>query len=208
MRSAADASKPGYESGFKEDSVMLCRMVVIATLLFAMFVAPTQAQPDSSVQVSVAERESGLYIVTGSFVVPAAGADAWKVLANYDQLGSYIPSMKSSIVKRGIPGLFVAQETTAYFLSIPRTTRVVLQIDEEAGSEISFTDVALEDFELFKGSWKLKSRDGYTQVSYDASAKPKINLPFWGKSIFTGTVRSLLTDLRNEILRRKTAVAS
>lgn len=173
-----------------------------------MMVVPVQAQPESSVQVSVSEGDNGLYLVKGTFTVPSDGANAWKVLANYDQLGAYIPSMKSSIVKKqGMPGLFVAQETTAYFLSIPKTTRVVLKIDEAPGTEINFTDVALEDFELFKGTWKLKSQEGITQVSYDASAKPKMSLPFWGKNIFTDTVRSLLTDLRKEIIRRKATLS-
>lgn len=187
---------------------MMRRYSIITAILLSLMVLPAMAQPEHAVQVSVTEGDDGVYMIKGTFAVPIERTYAWKVLANYDQLGSYIPSMRSSIVKRGMPGLFVAQETTAYFLSIPKTTRVVLRIDEEPGTEINFTDVALEDFELFKGTWKLKSQDGCTQVSYDASAKPKMSIPYWGTNIFLDTVRSLLTDLRKEIVRRKAAVAS
>lgn len=174
-------------------------------LLLAMMVAtaPAQSQPEDNVAVNVVEEGRGVYTLKGSFTVPTGTSSVWKVLTDYGQLGEFIPSVRSSIVKKeGSESILVSQETTSYFLTIPKKTRVLLQVQEDPGSRIDFTDVAQQDFEHFKGSWQVEKTAAGTRVEYEANAKPKIYLPIWGKSVGLDMVRGLMRDLRKEILRR------
>lgn len=187
---------------------MLTNRVLTSTsgLLMAMMVAtaPAQSQPDDNVTVNVVEEGRGVYTLKGSFTVPnESSSSVWKVLTGYAQMGDFMPSVRTSIVKKeGSDSILVCQETTSWFLAIPKKTRVLLQVQEEPGTRIDFTDVAQHDFEHFKGSWQVESTAGGTRVAYEANAKPKIYLPVWGKSIGLDMVRSMMRDLRKEILRR------
>lgn len=174
-------------------------------LLVAMMVttAPALSQPDDTVMVNVVEEGKGVYTLRGSFTVPAESSTVWKVLTDYGQLGDFIPSVRSSILKKeGTDSILVSQETTSWFLAIPKKTRVVLQVQEDPGSRIDFVDVAQQDFEHFKGRWQVERTALGTRVEYEASAKPKIYLPVWGRSIGLDMVKSLMRDLRKEIIRR------
>lgn len=174
-------------------------------LLMAMMVAtaPAQSQPDDSVKVNVAEEGRGVYTLRGSFTVQAEPSNVWKVLTDYGQMGDFIPSVRTSVVKKeGTDSILVSQETTSWFLAIPKKTRVMLQVQEAPFDRIDFVDVAQHDFEHFKGSWQVEKTANGTRVDYTASAKPKIYLPVWGRSIGLDMVKGLMRDLRKEIIRR------
>lgn len=158
---------------------------------------------NDGVLVNVVEPGKGAYEVKGSFVVPAQASLVWKVLTDYDQLGAFIPSVKSNIVSKPAPDtVMVAQESTTRFMAIPKTMRVLLQLQEAPQSRIDFADVAQNDFEHFKGSWKIEQTPEGTRVEYVASAKPRIYLPVWGGSLMHDMVKGQLTHLKKEILRR------
>lgn len=174
-------------------------------LLMALMVAiaPAHSQPDDTVMVNVVEEGRGVYTLKGTFTVPAEATSVWKVLTDYGQMGEFIPSVRTSVLKKeGTDSILVSQETTSYFLSIPKKTRVVLQVQEEPTNRIEFVDVAQQDFEHFKGSWQVERTATGTRVEYEANAKPKIYLPVWGRSIGLDMVRGLMRDLRKEIMRR------
>lgn len=174
-------------------------------LLMATMVAtaPALSQPDDSVTVNVSEEGRGVYTLRGSFTVPAEPSNVWKVLTDYGQMGDFIPSVRTSVVKKeGSDSILVAQETTSWFLAIPKKTRVMLQVQEEPYDRIDFTDVSQQDFEHFKGSWQVERQGNATRVDYVACAKPKIYLPVWGRSIGLDMVKGLMRDVRKEILRR------
>lgn len=174
-------------------------------LLLATMVAtaPAVAQPDDNVMVNVVEAGKGVYTLRGSFTVPAETPSVWRVLTDYGQMGDFIPSVRTSLVKKeGTDSVLVCQESTSYFLAIPKTMRVLLQVQEDPYHRINFVDVAQHDFEHFKGSWQVEKTASGTRVEYEANAKPKIYLPVWGKSIGLDMVKGLMRDLRQEILRR------
>lgn len=165
--------------------------------------ASTPARANDGVVVNVAETGNGVYSVKGSFTVPAQSATVWKVLTDYDQLGNFIPSVKSNVVKKCSGDTFlVAQETTSWIMAIPKKTRVLLQLSENPHNRIDFQDVGQHDFDHFKGSWKIENTPDGTRVEYEASAKPKIYLPVWGGSLMHDTVKGQLSNLKKEIIRR------
>lgn len=169
-------------------------------------IAPALGGLEEGPIAQVAEDGRGAYTVKGSFTVAAPPALAWSVLSDYDQLGDHIPTMRSSVVKRSGAGTaLVAQESTVYVLSFPKRLRVLLQVTEEPERRIVFEDVGREDFESYRGVWQLERTPGGTRVDYEASARPRITVPFLGKTLFLETVRGLLGDLRREMLRRVTA---
>lgn len=165
--------------------------------------APANAQPDSNVTVNVVEEGRGVYTLRGSFTVPNDAPSVWKVLTGYGQMGDFMPAVRTSVVKKeGSDSILVCQETTSWFLAIPKKTRVLLQIQEDPCNRIDFTDVAQHDFDHFKGSWQVERTASGTRVNYEANAKPKIYLPIWGRSIGLDMVKSMMSDLRKEIMRR------
>lgn len=169
-------------------------------------IAPT-AIADDGVKVKVVEEGNGVFLVKGSFTVPSGLSDvAWEVLTDYDKLGSFVPSVKSSVVKQlGPDAVLVSQESTARFMAVSKTMRVLLQTQEAPQTKIHFTDVGLNDFEHFIGNWALERTPQGTRVEYVASAKPRIYLPIWGGSIMHDMVKGQLTSLKKEILRRPAA---
>ncbi len=182
------------------------RMAPICLALWLAMAAGALAM--DGVHVNVAELGNGIYSVRGSFTVQAPAPTVWRVLTDYDQLGSFVPSVKSSIVKKPAPNtIVVAQESTTQFLAISKTMRVLLQLQEEPHERIDFADIGLQDFEHFAGSWMLQPADDGIRVDYMANAKPRIYLPFWGGSIMHDMVKGQLTHLKKEMLRRPTASA-
>ncbi len=173
--------------------------LLVATILTA---APAAAQ-DDNVTVNVVEEGRGVYTLRGSFTVPAETPNVWRVLTDYGQMGDFIPSVRTSVVKKeGTDSILVCQESTSYFLAIPKKMRVLLQVQEDPYNRINFVDVAQHDFDHFKGSWQVEKTAAGTRVEYEANAKPKIYLPVWGKSIGLDMVKGLMRDLRKEIMRR------
>lgn len=162
------------------------------------------AHSNDGLAVEVAEDGRGAYRVTGAFTVAADHGAVWQVLTDYDRLGQFIPSMKSSLVKReGAHVALVSQATTTRVMAISATTRVLLRLQEAPPHSIRFTDVSGRDFERYQGTWTIEASGEGTRVGYEAAAKPRFVPPLVGKSIMEGTVRGLLQDLRREVLRRR-----
>lgn len=183
-------------------------LALLSGILLGLAIATAPAAiADDGVKVNVVEEGNGVFVVKGSFSVSAGTAPVWKVLTDYDQLGSFVPSVKSSIVKPlGPDAMLVAQESTARFMGISKTMKVLLQTQEAPQSRIFFTDVGLKDFEHFIGSWTVETTAQGSRVDYVASAKPRIYLPVWGGSIMHDMVKGQLTHLKKEILRRQSVV--
>ena len=180
-------------------------LALLSGILLGLAIAAAPAAiADDGVKVNVVEEGNGVFLVKGSFTVPSdASSAAWAVLTDYDKLGSFVPSVKSSVVKQlGPDAMLVSQESTARFMAINKTMRVLLQTQEAPQSKIHFTDVGLKDFEHFIGNWTLERTAQGTLVGYVASAKPRIYLPIWGGSIMHEMVKGQLTSLKKEILRR------
>lgn len=176
-------------------------LLVSAGLLLTA--GPAFAGPDDGPSVQVTAGPDGTYTVKGAFMAPVSEAGAWRVLTDYAHMGAFIPAMRSSVVSRAGRSALIDQATTSWFLSFSKTTHVRLRIEETPFARIDFTDVSHRDFEVYRGAWLLEARPGETRVAYEASAKPRFMPPAIGASVMTETVRALLSDLKAEVLRRR-----
>lgn len=146
----------------------------------------------------------GRYAVEGSFVVKTSSAVAWSVLSDYDEIGEFVTSIRRSVVKERRPDSLIMEQVSlgqAFFLS--KEVRVLLEVREKPFRRIEFSDISNGDFEIYRGSWALQeSAEGVTVV-YRLEAKPRMKtLRFVGKHAFNANVRRLLSEVRDEILRR------
>lgn len=147
--------------------------------------------------------ENGVYQISESFTVAAPRITVWGVLTDYDGMPEFISSMRLSRVRERGNRLIVEQETSSRFLLLKRSVRVLLQVREDPQQTIRFEDISRIDFEVYSGSWSLKEVPGGVEVAYRLSAKPKFLSPKWiARGIFRNIVKSLLGELRSEILER------
>lgn len=175
--------------------------------LMALFLAPG-ASFAAEVTVSLKMPGPRAYAVDGSFSVVAASSTAWEVLTDYEHLGSFVPDLKSSVVRERRPGrVLLDQEAVGRFLLFARSVRVLLEVIEEPMSRLSFRDVLGRDFETYGGRWTLLAGpDGFTRVSYRLEAVPKISAPgVVTRAALKRAARRLLDQVRQETLRRERA---
>jgi len=160
-------------------------------------------------RVSVAGTGNGAYRIEGSFRVDARQAVAWSVLTDYDNLSSFVSSMRSSSAARPESGrLLVTQEAVGRAGPFSRTLHVVLEVTEEPPGRIEFRDVCGASFQSYAGAWTIDSDGAGARVTYTLEARPRSSPPFFARSILASNARGLLEQVRLEMLRRgRTACA-
>ena len=168
--------------------------------MVAVLASPALA---GEVVVEVGEHE-GLYRVSGAFSVPAPPAVAWQVLTDYDHIGSFVGSMRSSAVEWREGGhLLLHQTLSGGFFPFRRTMRVALEVREDPEREIAFQDVLARDFLHYAGTWTLAPDSIGTFVAYTLEADPRGALPsVVGRGMMTRSVHDLLSQVQAEIQRR------
>jgi ribosome-associated toxin RatA of RatAB toxin-antitoxin module len=109
----------------------------------------------------------GRFIVDASFQVSAGTDTAWAVLTDYDHLSEFVPSMESSrLVDRKGPEAVVEQEARGKFLVFRRSVKIHLHVHEDSPVRIAFEDTSGQDFELYRGDWRLQPEEGSLSVRY------------------------------------------
>lgn len=164
-----------------------------------------RAAPTASAapQVTVTGLGKGAYRVEGSFGVEAPAIVAWAVLTDYDNLASFVSSMRSSSATREDTGRrLVIQEAVGRAGPFSRTLRVVLEVVENPPAHIAFQDVGGESFRSYVGSWTIDSDEGGSHVTYILEARPRSSPPFFARSIVASNARGLLEEVKGEMLRR------
>jgi carbon monoxide dehydrogenase subunit G len=154
-------------------------------------------------QVTVTGIGKGAYRVEGSFGVEAPALVAWAVLTDYDNLPSFVSSMRSSSAMRADIGRqLVTQEAVGRAGPFSRTLRVVLEVTENPPTRITFHDVGGESFRSYVGTWTVDPDGAATRVTYMLEARPRSSPPFFGRSILASNARVLLEQVKLEMLRR------
>jgi carbon monoxide dehydrogenase subunit G len=162
-------------------------------------VAPGGAAP----RVSVADAGNGAYRVEGSFGVDARPLVAWAVLTDYDNLSSFVSSMRSSSAARPEPTrLLVTQEAVGRAGPFSRALHVVLDVTEEPPGRLEFHDVCGASFRSYAGAWAIDPDGNGVRVTYTLQARPRSSPPFFARSILASNARGLLEQVRLEMLRR------
>lgn len=147
---------------------------------------------------------SGVYALQGSFDVGVRPHVAWQVLTDYDGIPHFVPSILTSVaVKQGAREQVVDQEFEGKALIFTRDMHVRLDVHEQPERRITFRDVALTDFEVYRGSWRIQKTPDGSRVVYLLWAKPKGFAPAGvTRGAFKDAALRMLGELRTEMVRR------
>jgi hypothetical protein len=129
------------------------------------------------------------------------------VLSDYDSIGRFVSSVRSSRMERQPDGrMLLRQDAVGSAFLFKRRMHVLLEIEEEPGSRISFHDVLGKDFRSYVGEWRLTADSLETRVVYEIEAQPR---GAFARSLCRGPLRNaardLLTEVRVEMIRRAEA---
>jgi len=179
-----------------------------ATILVAAEKAPFTPE-GAAPRVSVAGAGNGAYRVEGSFRVDAPQPVVWAVLTDYDNLSSFVSSMRTSSAARPDSGrLVVTQEAVGRAGPFSRTLHVVLDVSEDPPGRIEFRDVSGASFHSYVGAWAIDANGAGARVTYTLEARPRSSPPLFARAILASNARGLLEQVRLEMLRRvRTAAA-
>lgn len=185
-------------------AALAAALAVAASTVVAAPESPASAATlTAAPQVSVTGTGKGGYRIEGSFGVEAPALVAWAVLTDYDNLSSFVSSMRSSSSARPESGrLLVTQQAVGRVGPFSRTLHVVLDVTEEPPGRIEFYDVCGKSFQSYVGSWTIDHDGAGVRVTYILEARPRSSPAFFGRSILASNARGLLEQVRLEMLRR------
>lgn len=188
------------------------RVLLLASVFYAvsLFAGISFASDDlNGVKVSVRAEENGFYTVDGRFAVDALSNEVWNVLSDYNNIGSFVSTMKSSrIITREANSVLIEQVSQNNILFISQEIKVRLKVVEYKNNKLSFEDLALGNFEYYKGSWEISGTGKNTELNYNLKVKPKLGVLgfFTGNLVrgqIEGQIKNLLAQVKTEILNRE-----
>ena len=160
----------------------------------------------SDIKVSLEQGQArGAYHLAGKFAVEAGTAVIWGVLTDYDGIGSFVSSVKSSRVLRREPeATVIEQEGDGWFLFFSRRIKLTLAVREHNPAGIDFRDLDGSQFKQYEGSWRISPSTGGCVVAYELTAQPdsSIGPRFAARKALRKNVQSQLEEVRAEIKRR------
>ena len=161
----------------------------------------------SDVEVSIDERP-GACRVQGAFGAPVSRELAWEVLADYDSIGRFVPSVRLSRMERQADGRFLLrQDAVGGVFLVRRRMRVLLDIQEDRGRRIAFRDVEAKDFRKYVGAWRISADSSGTRVDYELEAEPRAAIVrAFCRGALRNAARDLLEQVRAEMMRRAARV--
>lgn len=142
--------------------------------------------------------------VRGHFEVAAPVEVVWAVLSDYDGIGEFVRSVRTSRLEKQPDGReLLRQDAVGGTFVFRRRMQVLLEIEEEPGVRIGFRDVLGKDFRHYVGQWSITGGPGGTQVVYELDAEPTSAIT---RALCRGPMRSaardLLKQVRTEMMRR------
>lgn len=177
-----------------------CLMALVLVPVLMLAAPPAHA---SEVAMVVADHQ-GHYLVEGEFHTAAPLATAWVVLTDYEHIGAFVHSVRSShLVHRSDGRRLLAQDAVGGVFPFRRTIRVLLELDEFAVDRIEFRDVLGQDFREYSGTWTVLAEPTGTRVHYALVADPRVSMPtLIGRGVMSANARGLLEQVRGEMERR------
>lgn len=159
---------------------------------------------DTPVSVDVERGADDAYVVDAAFDVDVPAPLAWEVLTDYEGIGRFVSSIRHSTIKKREAGRVLLEQHgvgRAWIISLPM--HVVLDVREQDQRTLEFRDVCGRSFNTYEGSWELVTIGTTTRVTYRLKADPNGRQPaMLARSAIRGSVKKLLTEVRNEILAR------
>lgn len=178
-------------------------MSQLSPLLLIAFAMPAMAQLPK-LEVAVKRADAGKDIgfeVTASGTVRASPAEVWKVLTDYESMPDYVPDLESSkVVSRSGNRVIVEQFGIARFLFFQRPIHLVVQVREEAMSQIDI-GLVTGDMKTYACRWELAPvpDTGGTHITYTGKLVPKFYVP---AMLGTKIIRADIERMMHAVLER------
>lgn len=178
-------------------------------LVFLLSLAGGRAAGAPAIALSLAQVSRGANLIEGSFEVAADSRQVWDVLTDYEHIPEFVPSMESSRVEDRRPdSLLVEQKSSVAFLFLRRRIKLLLRVEQEPFREIRFKDVSRDSFDVYEGRWQIEPSPQGTRVTYRLKALSRSAFKFAVKAASRKAVAGLLSQVREEILRRSRLAAN
>jgi hypothetical protein len=178
---------------------------LIVLLILAAPIAFASDAAKGDVRVTISRDAEGHDLLEGGFSIEASTSVAWAVLTDYDGMGSFVSSIRSSrLLERRGDVEIVEQLMRGKAGIFRKPVHLILEVKETSREKISFRDVSKKSFRVYEGAWEIIPLEGRLEVRYFLKAKPDFFAPdFLAISAFKNTAMSLLTEVRNEIASRQ-----
>jgi uncharacterized membrane protein len=189
----------------------LRQIVLLIAMSGMLAIAPARAaaaDPDTNIDVR-ASKEGDIIVVDVALTISASQHEVWNVLTDYDHMADFISDLQSSsVISRTGDTLDVMQKGTVRYglLSFPFETvrRVMLTPRREIRSRIMSGDMTGSEIVT-----RITADGPITQVSVRSRYVPTIWIPpVIGTSVIAAQTRQQWLTLREEVLRRRAAMAS
>ncbi len=178
--------------------------LALSVAIFLASAGAASAAGSDGVTVKLSQHPDKAFEVQGAFTVEASSAVVWGVLADYEHIPDFVPSMKLSRVREARPdgSLLIEQEAVGGMFFVTRKVRVLLNVRRSPDS-VQFDDIDRHDFWIYSGGWTTAPAPGGTSVAYRLLAQPDFPAPsFLLRGIMRRGARDLLVQVRAEIARR------
>ncbi len=155
----------------------------------------------SEPSVQVFETGHDAYEVSCRFSVNTDSKTAWAVLSDYDGIGKYVTSLKSSrTVERKADHVMVEQVGQAGLWFVQSKFEVLLKVYETPGTKIDFEDVSKKSFQFYRGSWEILNGQNGVQIVYKLSVVQQTRFPmFVTRGFLRKSIAELIGQVKNKI---------
>ena len=150
--------------------------------------------------------EKGTYHVTAAFEVKQTPETAYAVLTDYEQVPTFMPDVRMSIVRERTPErILLEQEAVAKLMFFSKKVQLLLEVQETADT-ITFKDTSGKSFTRYEGRWTLAAREDLTEIRYTLTAKPSFSVPgFVLTRLLKRDASRMIDGLRGEMAKTRFA---
>ncbi len=180
------------------------KWLLLLTLAFPIFPVFAEPKDPDGIHVSISENDKGCHVLKGEFSIASSTSTVWGVLTDYDTMADFVSSIKSSRrVERKNDHEMVEQVMSGKAGFFRKRIHLLLDIQTQTPHKIIFHDVSRKSFKTYSGSWDILTFSEHLEVKYQLEAEPNFFSPdFITTNAFKKTVKSLLTEVQNEIMAR------
>ena len=156
--------------------------------------APARPAVDVSVE-RVDTDGDRVYQVSARGNVAAAPATVWRILTDYERMAEFVPGLLSTrVLARSGEQAILEQHGVAHFLFLRRQIRLLVQVREQAMTQI---DISLVDGDMlvYNCTWQLVplAETGGTRIVYSGLLAPKFYVPaMFGASLIRADIAKMM----------------